>query len=215
MIHVTFVKFSEGEDKDMQTEINRKIFHMASLVFPIFYAFVSQFVAIIVLFIIAGCTITLDIARHYHPKVQELVDNFFSSIMRPHEQSGTFRLSGSSYMMAGFFITAVFFAKGVAIASWLVLIVSDSCAALFGSKIGKPTNYGKSFEGSVAFFVSAVLVSTIAHMIEPYHTNFVVIILAAASTAAVEYYSPQIGIDDNLTIPVTFASLIGLFGLMI
>ncbi len=199
----------------MQIEINRKLFHMASLVLPIFYVFTSKVVAIIVLFIIAGSVIILDIARHYNPKVQVLVDKFFSSIMRPHEQSGTFRLSGSSYMMAGFFITAIVFPKGVAIASWLVLIVSDSCAALFGKKIGKPNSYGKSVEGSVAFFVSAVLVCIISHLVVPYHTNFWALIFAAIGASAVEYYSPQIGIDDNLTIPITFAALISIFGWMI
>lgn len=199
----------------MQSEINRKIFHLASLVFPIFYIFTSKVVAIIILFIIAGSTILLDIARHYHPKVQVLVDKFFSSIMRPHEQSGTFKLSGSSYMMAGFLITAIIFPKGVAIASWLVLIVSDSCAALFGKKIGTPTNHGKSIEGSVTFFISAVLVSIISHMATSYHTNFWALSFAAIGTSAVEYFSYQIGIDDNLTIPITFATLISFFGLLI
>ena len=68
----------------MQFEINRKIFHMASLLLPILYIFASKVVAIIGLLIIAGSTIALDTARHYNPKVQELVDKYFLFIMRPH-----------------------------------------------------------------------------------------------------------------------------------
>jgi dolichol kinase len=196
----------------MQFEINRKIFHMTSLILPILYIFTSKPVAIIGLLIIAGSTIAIDTARHYNPKVQELVDKFFLQIMRPHEKSGGFKLSGSSYMMAGFLITAIIFPKGVAIASWFVLIVSDSCAALFGRKMGTPNNYGKSFEGAAAFFVSAVLISVISHAIVPYHTSFWALTFASLAASAVEYYSPQIGIDDNLTIPISFAIMISILG---
>ena len=194
----------------MQFEINRKIFHMSSLLLPILYIFASKVVAIIGLLIIAGSTIALDTARHYNPKVQELVDKYFLFIMRPHEKSGSFKLSGSSYMMAGFLITAIVFPKGVAISSWFVLIISDSYAALFGSKMGTPTNHGKSFEGAAAFFVSAVLIGVISHAIVPYPTGFWSLTFAALGASAVEYYSPQIGIDDNLTIPISFAILISI-----
>lgn len=131
--------------------------------------------------------------------------------MRDHERSSQIRPSGASCMMAGFFFSCLFFNKGVAISSWMVLIVSDSCAALFGKQIGIPRNHGKSLEGSTAFFVSAVLITLLVHSFIPYKANFLSIVIASAITSIIEYHEHQVGFDDNLTIPLTFSAVISFF----
>lgn len=199
-------------EADYQQELKRKAFHFSALIFPIAYFFISPLIMIVITMIIASCTIYIDKVRHTNLLIQELVDKFFKDLMRERELSGGFMLSGASYMMAGFFITALLFPKGVAIASWLVLIISDSLAALVGKRMGTPRNYGKSIEGAIAFFVSSLMIGLFSYGFAHYHGGFMGLVLACLATTAVEYYSSQIGIDDNLTIPVTFGAVMTMCG---
>lgn len=198
--------------EDLKDEFKRKAFHITSLLLPIAYIFVSKQTAIITIFIITAATIFLDISRHYNSSIGGVIDKLFSSLMRPFERTGSYKLSGSSYMALGFFISTIIFSKGVAITSCLVLTISDSCAAIFGKKLGTSTNHGKSLEGSLAFFLSAVMVSIFIFQIEAFYSNFWIIVIASLATSAVEYYSHQIGVNDNLTIPVTFGGTISILG---
>ncbi|MBP7190494.1 MAG: hypothetical protein KA998_04575, partial [Rickettsiaceae bacterium] len=155
-----------------------------------------------------------DVARHYNKKIQDIVEIFFAPIIREHEKSGEYKLSGCSYMMMGFLITALFFPRPIVITSWLVLIISDSCAAIFGRHVGRPSKNGKSFEGSCAFFLSALFLSIIVFMIEGYPINFWILVISSLITTYVEYYSKQLGLDDNLTIPTSFAASVTVLRLM-
>ncbi len=198
--------------EDIKQELKRKAFHILSLFFPLSYVFISKPLAITLMLLITIITIFIDVARHYNRSIREIVDKFFLSIMRPFEKSGFYKLSGSSYMALGFLISTIIFSKGVAIASCCVLVISDSFAALFGKKIGRDSNHGKSFEGATAFFLSALMISMFAFQIESFNTNFWILVIASLATSSVEYYSYQIGINDNLTIPLTFGSVVTLLG---
>jgi len=165
-----------------------------------------------VLTIITGLAISLDISRHYNKTIQDLVARFFTTIMREDEISGNFKLSGVSYMFLGFFISCILFSKGVAISAFLVLIVSDTTAALVGKKIGKPMENGKSIEGSVAFCVTAMLIGMLSYTFQSYVASFTGIIVASVITTFVEYHSDRLKINDNLSIPVTFGLVITLLG---
>lgn len=199
-------------EADYQQELKRKTFHLSALIFPVAYFFISPLIMIVIMMIIASCTLYMDKVRHTSPLIREFVDKFFKDLMREKELSGSFVLSSASYMMAGFFVTALLFPKGVAIASWLILIISDSLAALVGKKIGVPRNNGKSLEGSIAFFVSSLMIGLLSYGFAHYHGGFMGLVLACLATTAVEYYSSQIGVDDNLTIPVTFGAVMTILG---
>jgi len=193
-------------------EIKRKAFHCMSIVFPIFYLITSKLTMVMVLTVITGIAVSLDISRHYNPAIQAWVARFFTTIMRPDETSGNFKLSGVSYMFLGFFITCLLFSKGVAISAFLVLIVSDTFAALVGKKIGKPMANGKSIEGSIAFAASAMLIGMLAYTFHTYGTTFSGIVIASGVTTWVEYNADRFDINDNLAIPVTFGSVVAVWG---
>ncbi|MES2215265.1 MAG: diacylglycerol/polyprenol kinase family protein [Pseudomonadota bacterium] len=197
----------------LEFETKRKIFHISSAIIPIIYIFMPKLWMVMILTLVAFGTSAIDTTRHYHPKIQALVDKFLLQFMREREKNGSFVISGASYMMSGFFLTTLLFPKGVAIASMFVLIVSDAAAAIVGTRVGKPLENGKSIAGSAAFFMSAILISTLSYSFAHYKTNFLIIILASLITTAVEYYTSFIKIDDNLTIPLAFASSIILLGL--
>ena len=195
-------------------EIQRKIFHLCSLVFPVIYIFFSKITMGIVLTIVAGITLYLDIFRHYNPKIKEFVDNVFGKFQRIEEKSGEFMLSGASYMVFGFLITCLLFSKVLAITSWLVLIVSDCIAAVLGMKFGSPLFNGKSYIGSASFFFSAVLISITPYFVIGYNTSFSVIMVSCLLCTVIEFFSAQINIDDNLSIPLTYALSTFIFGLI-
>lgn len=197
---------------DYQQELRRKTFHVSAIILPITYFFVPKLIMIVIMMIITSCTIYIDKARHTNLLIQELVDKFFKNLMREKELSGSFAFSGTSYMMAGFFITALFFPKGVTLASWLILIVSDSLAALVGKKMGIPRSNGKSLEGSAAFFVSSLMIGLLSYSFAHYQGGFMGLVLACLATTYVEYYSARIGVDDNLTIPITFSTIMTILG---
>lgn len=198
--------------EDYNLEIKRKIFHCMSIIFPIFYLLTNKITMVMVIIVVSGLALSIDISRHYNPKVQEIVGKFFTNIMREDEISGNFKLSGVSYMFLGFLISCLLFSKGVAISSFLVLIVSDTVAALVGKKIGTPTENGKSIEGSAAFAVSAMLIGMLSYTFHAYNTSFSSIIVASLITTAVEYYSNKIKINDNLSIPVTYGLVLTVLG---
>lgn len=190
--------------KDLNFEKKRKIFHVSGLIFPLIYLFISKIQLLLALFLIIAITIVFDTSRHYNPKIKLLVDRFFSNVMREAEQSGTFKLSGLSYMLAGLFLSALLFPKDLAIASWLVLIIADPVATLVGMKIGSQKFYGKTLEGSCAFLVAAIFISIMTYFFIGFSTSFLVIILSCLSTTALEFFAKKINVDDNLLIPLGY-----------
>ena len=186
-------------------ELHRKLFHGCSIIFPLMYLFIPRMYISIFLLMLLILTIYIDFSRHLRLDIRSFVDKFFGRLIRASEAHGTFKLSGASFMMAGFFITAVLFPKTLTITSWLILIISDPLATLVGIKIGKQTQTGKSIEGSVAFLGSAILIGIVCYIFIGYHTSFFIIIISCICTTLVEYYSKLINIDDNLLIPLTYA----------
>ncbi len=193
-------------DKDFDFETRRKIFHLYSLILPLLYLYIitSKINMSVFLLLLTGITLHLDISRHYNDKIKVLVDNFFGKYIRTSEKSGTLKLTGASYMALGFLLSCLFFSKGLAITSWLILIISDCLAALVGLKFGKQLYNGKSLAGSGAFFTSSVFISILSYFFINYRTSFVIIILACAVATIAEFYSKEIKIDDNLSIPLSY-----------
>lgn len=190
--------------EDFDFEKKRKAFHLSAIILPLIYIFISRTSITLMLFIVTAATLYLDISRHSSIKISEFVTKFFTKIMRADESNGSFALSGSSFMMLGFFLTALLFPKNLAICSWLILIVSDCLAALVGTKIGNSLNNGKSFAGSTAFLLSAIFISILVYFYLGFNTSFIIIIISAIATTAIEFYSKDLKVNDNLSIPLTY-----------
>lgn len=196
-------------------EIQRKIFHLCSIIFPVIYIFTPKITMSITLAVIAGITLYLDISRHSNKKIKEVTDKFLGKFLRFEEKSGYSSLSGASYMALGLLVSCLFFSKGLAITSWFILIVADCIAAIIGMKFGSPLFNGKSYAGSAAFFVSAILVSIMSYFIIGYSTNFLIIIISSFLTTSAEFFSKEMNINDNLSIPLTYATSTFVFGLIL
>ena len=192
------------EIKDFDFEKKRKIFHLSATMFPLLYLFGSRTVITLLLFIITAITLYLDVSRHDNAKISEFVTRVFSKVIRLEENNGSFALSGISFMMFGFFLTALLFPKNLVICSWLILIISDCLAALVGVKIGNSLSNGKSIAGSIAFLASAIFISILVYFYLGYNTNFIIIIISCIVATAAEFSSQDLRINDNLSIPLSY-----------
>ena len=197
------------EPRPMEFEIKRKIFHALSFIFPLSYFFVDFLPMAITLGVLTFIVLSLDISRRYNPKIQELLVKLLGPIMLNAEKKGRRYLSSASYMFLGLFVTVLIAERNAAIAGWLVLIISDTAAAMIGKTFGEPGNNGKSIAGSIAFFVTALAIGLgIHYYYEPLNDSLLPIIVAAYMVAVAEYFAATtIPIDDNFLIPVAFSFL--------
>lgn len=186
-------------------EVKRKIFHLSAIFFPLLYIFISKYIMCSILFIACVIILFVDIYKNHSMKIKELAESFFNPILRPQERNGQFLLSGASYMFSGLFLSALLFPKGLTINAWLILIISDSFAAITGIVYGTKLSNGKSFAGAIAFFISAVLVSVFSYFIAPHSITLGIIISACFATTIVEFFSSSIKINDNFSIPLTYS----------
>jgi dolichol kinase len=187
---------------DYRFEIVRKGIHLFSLSIPVIYYFISQQLALCLLLPLTAVFIIIDMARYYIPVVSQWFYKWFGWLLRRHETDiKKKRLNGASYVLISALLCVLIFPKIIAINAFTILIISDTTAALLGRRFGRHRFLGKSLEGSLAFFVSAVIVILIAPKVSEIPMEYVIGIIAAGIGTVVE--ALPIKIDDNISIPIT------------
>jgi dolichol kinase len=73
-------------------------------------------------------------------------------------------------------------------------------AALIGKRYGKPRFFGKSIEGSLAFFISGVIVVLLTPKFAHEPAEYIIGAIAVLVGTIVE--AVPVGTDDNLAIPI-------------
>jgi dolichol kinase len=196
-------------------EVVRKLIHLCSLSIPVIYYFIPQSTAIIILSIITGAAIILDVLRHYSPSVGKLFYMIFGFILRKHEvDSKKKNLNGATYVFISALVSVIIFPKVLFLTAFPILIISDSTAALIGRKFGRHKFLAKSFEGTLAFFISASIVVLLTPKLNGSITEYFIGIMAAAIGAIVENVSFGLA-DDNLTIPISVGLSMWLFYILL
>ncbi len=128
---------------------------------------------------------------------------FMKPILRGHELNGDGPvLTGGTYITIAFLICVIIFPKPLAITSMFVVIFCDSFAAIIGKSMGKHFITNKTIEGSIAFFVTGVIIICLTPKITnspaEYYIGFFAVFLAAI------FELIPLRIDDNISIPVFF-----------
>jgi dolichol kinase len=183
-------------------ELVRKLIHLFSLSIPVVYYFISTESAALILGILTFIALALDIARHFLPKVGKLFYSIFGFILREHEvDTKQKNLNGATYVLISALIGVLIFPKLIFITAFSILIVSDTMAALIGRKFGRHKFLSKSFEGTLAFFVSACIVVFFTPKIGNFPEEYLIGIIGAMIGAIVENISFRL-IDDNLSITI-------------
>ena len=191
-------------------ELLRKSIHLSSLSIPICYIFFSKESMLMVLIPFMICVVFVDIATRKNPFIRKIYLKIFGFMLRKHEiQAREMLLNGASWVLVSAVLSIYFFPQIVAIISLSILFISDIVAAIVGRRFGKKRFLGlkgKSWTGTLAFFISAFIVSSIYGFAFEYTIPFFVIAMfASVMSAFCEAISKEIlHADDNFTIPISF-----------
>jgi dolichol kinase len=184
-------------------EVTRKIVHLATLVVPIGYALTSEETVLVFLIPFFICFVSVDLLRHFIPELGSLFRKYFFGRVLREEEGPNFM--GSTYFLFSTILTILLFPKPIAISSLLILILADTAAALVGKGVGNLRILGKTLEGSMAFFFTALLIVWIYPNLNRLSGS-----LAALGATLIEIL--PIGLNDNLTIPLTAGAIMFFLG---
>jgi dolichol kinase len=176
-----------------RVEITRKIVHLATLSIPLGYLFLPEDTVLLIVLLLFLGFFSVDLLRYYHSGVASLFQKyFFGKVLREEEKP---TLMGATYFLFSTLLVILLFPKPIAIASLLILIISDTAAALVGKGVGRVRIFKKTLEGTIAFLISSFLIVWIYPGLDRFSGS-----LAAVGAAVIEML--PIGIDDNVTIPL-------------
>jgi len=179
-------------------EIKRKMVHLSTLVIPFGYALTSDTTVLTFLIPFFLLYLLVDLLRHFHPGLASLFqEHFFGRVLREKEKP---TLMASTYFLFASIITILLFPKPIAIASLLILILSDTAAALVGKGMGRIRIFGKTLEGTIAFVCSALLIVWCSPEVDRLAGS-----MAALGAAVIELL--PVPFDDNLTIPLVAGTI--------
>ncbi len=196
---------SRDIEQSYTAELVRKGIHLCSLSIPVGYCFFDKSTALSVLIPVTVAFALTDVARLFVPAARTIYHKLFGWLMRSAERNpDSRRLNGATYVLLSACICVWIFPKAVTITAFSILIVSDTVAALVGRKFGRRPFFGKTFEGSMAFFLSALVVVAFAPKISHDAGEYLIGIAGALLGTVVE--SLPISIDDNLTIPLSIGA---------
>jgi dolichol kinase len=179
-------------------EVKRKAIHLFALVMPIGYFLVPRPWALGLLLTAFLVSLTLDILRIFKFRAYAVIQPFLGAVLRPQEDRD---FTGATYILFAGFFCYLAFAIPAAAAGMGFIILGDTAAALVGRRYGRHKFSHKSYEGSLAFFVSAALWAFILPDV-PLSWG----LAAAALATAVEATSGLI--DDNVSVPLVSAAFL-------
>lgn len=200
-----------SHDKAFKKELFRKAIHLSSLWIPAAIYFMPKFVLIPILLIILIGNVVLEYGNFKkYPWARRSFGVLFFRTLRNKETSREhFQFTGAIYVLLSSLVCLCIFSKEVAAIALTVMLISDSAAALVGRSLGKHKIYkNKSLEGTMAFFLSAIAINLLFWPVYPF--SWVSVLACLVATLA-EVYEDKIEIDDNLSIPIFFASVLAYF----
>ncbi|NTW55017.1 MAG: phosphatidate cytidylyltransferase [Chlorobaculum sp.] len=190
-------------------EFARKAIHLSSLLIPLIYWHIGRKQALLILTPVAAGFFLVDVTKHFVPFISTWYHSTFGTMLRGHELTrDRLHLNGATWITLAAFILIAFFPKTIAVAAFAMVSVSDTVAALVGKRYGRHRFGQKSFEGSFAFFASALLVvALIPGLLLPVG---IAMALAGTIVEALDLKIAGFRIDDNFSVPLAGA-IAGLF----
>ncbi len=199
-------------NKSFKKELARKLIHLSSLWIPALIYFVQPSISIIVFSAIFVGDVILEYGNYKKWRWARRTFGllFYRTLRNKELKRSQLQLSGGAYVMLAAIACTLLFPANVAVVALSIMLISDTCAALFGKAYGSRRLYkNKSIEGTAAFFVSALLIMVICNFILP--VTYASILAAFVATFA-EMYEDKIEIDDNLSIPLFVGAVLSLLG---
>jgi dolichol kinase len=191
---------------DYNAEVVRKLIHLCSLSIPTVYFFTPKPIALWILGSLTITSILMDLGRFYSEGFAKLYNFLFHFILRNHElASRSVKLTGATNLLISAFICVAVFPKIIVVNAFAVLIISDITSALIGRRWGRQKFFSKSREGSIAFFLSAIVVVLIAPKVQGLTLEYIIAIVAAGIATIIE--AASIWVDDNISVPIGMSAV--------
>jgi dolichol kinase len=199
---------------NLKIESYRKFLHFLLIIIPIFYILFGAKITTIILAPITVLITSLDYLRRKNLKINLFFNRFFGLILRESEKTGE-KLSGASFVFLGATINFLFFKPAIAVCGFTILVISDGLAALVGKAYPSRAFFEKTFSGSLAFFVSALLVLIICALsFEMSFWFYFFGFFTVACLTIIEARPSLFKIDDNFLIPIFFAIEMSFFDIL-
>ena len=189
-------------DFSYKREILRKLFHLSTCIFALMLLYFGKNICIPIFLSQAIIFFTLDFLRLKNRRIQKLYNIFFGIVTKNYEEN---QITSASYVFLSLIIVTIIFEVQIASSALLIMSLSDPIASLIGRAYGEFHIFGKSLEGSIAFFIVSVVIL--------YSFNFpsdTVLYVSVLSTL-VELFSDRFHVDDNLSVPITVSILLFIF----
>jgi dolichol kinase len=151
-------------------------------------------------------TAGVEAARLYFPAVNGPFIRLLGPMLK---ESEAFRPTGVGYYVGGVLLSLLFFDLEVALAGLVILAVGDPAAAWTGRRWGRRRIGDKTLEGSVGFFVAAILAGVLFQGFWP-GISLPLFAIGAMTGAVVECL--PLKIDDNLILPLAASFAIQIAG---
>jgi dolichol kinase len=200
---------------DYSAEVMRKMIHLVSLLIPTIYFFISRETALWILLPMMVFSLLVDIGRFTHQGFAGVFYKMFKFMLRKHElDHKSKKFTGATNLLISAVACVLLFPKIIVVNAFAVLIVSDITSALVGRKWGKQRFLKKSLQGSIAFFLSAMIVVAVAPKIRALPLEYGIAVIGALVATIVE--ASSIYLDDNITVPLSMgATMWGLYWLLL
>lgn len=179
--------------------IFRKTWRLCGIIFPLTYYFNNKVITLFIILPILGFFITIEILRFSILRFNERLFIIFKYILKEKERKS---LLTTTWFLLSVFLVIILFEKEIAITAILFLIFGDAASNIVGTYLGRTKIGRRSLEGSLAFFITCLIIGIII--------NFTKINLAwpivfwGALAATITEIQP-LPVDDNFTIAISSA----------
>jgi dolichol kinase len=185
----------------------RKIYRIgAGIVFPLVYYFSpNKIIVEMLLLYLLGIMTTLEVMRYISPNLWRVVAEHSKGILKVRQGM----ITGTTALLISNIIVIAFFDKQIAIVSLLYMLFGDTASAVIGTKYGKVKMGDKSLEGSLAFFITTMIIALILYQWGNFRIPL--LILTSGAIAATITEALPIEINDNLTVALAAAVVMQIF----
>jgi len=199
ILNIVKDKLIRPKPKLKKIKLWRLVLKPLAVIFPILYLFYSKKFVLILLGAIALVFFLIDLIRLLHKKTNIRLTQTTTKIYKKGEEK---RFSSMTLFLVSAFLVFLIFSKEIAILAVVFLVFGDAFAKFFGIQYGKIKIFSKTFEGTLAFFSSCLVLG----LIFSYYLDVSFgIVIIGAFVAAVAELLPW-GVNDNLSVSLAAAT---------
>jgi len=171
----------------------RKTWRLCGIIFPLAYYFSNKNTTLLVILPFLSLFILLEVLRFFIFRLNERLFILFRYILKEKEKKSLF---STTWFLLSIFLSVILFRKDIAIAAMLFLIFGDIASSVIGIYFGRTKIRNYTLEGSLANFVTCLIIGIIINFTQ-IALPWTVIVTGALAATIIELIPV---LDDNFTI---------------